>query len=243
MKFKNMEKDEIRDWVETFIGGGCGIIAIIAAIVEYKLGDNGAVAGLMKDVFGTAVVVVLLFMAMPKRKPRNLAKILEEKVEAWGFSNAPMIFKTEGFVCAKEGKYTQGFVLLQNPSKYLTLLDLDKNNPEWHTYANYTSKQTGKFLDFPPYEEMVSKSFDVLFVLEQKHFKDKEDIKDIIDNIIKAIENRFKKEVANEIIEVRRIGNSEKFTVEFKSKISNKKEVEFLISVVDYILSLVKVIA
>ena len=243
MKFKNMSSDERKDWIETFIGGGCGVIAIVAAIVEYMLGDNGAIAGLLKDVFGTAVVVVLLIMAMPKRKPKRLSELLEEKVEKWGISNAPMIFKTEGFVCAKEGKYTQGFVLLQNPSKYLTLLDLDKDNPDWHVYASYTSKQTGKFLDLPSYEEMVSNRFDILFVLEQKHFKEKEDIKQIITNMINAAENHFKKEIAAEKIKVKRVGNSEKFTVEFTSAIGNKNDIDFFISVVDYILSLVKVIA
>lgn len=243
MNFKLLSAEEKRDWIETFIGGGCGIAAIVAAIIEYVLGDNGAIAGMLKDVFGTAVVVVLLIMAMPKRKPKNLAKILEEAIEKWGTANAPMIFKVEGFVCAKEGKYTQGFALLQNPSKYLTLLDLDKDNPDWHTYASYTSKQTGKFLDLPSYEEMVTNGFDFLFVLEQKHFKEKEDIKQIVSNIIAAVETRFKKEVEEEKINVKRIGNSEKFTVGFTSPIANKKDIEFLISVIEYVLSLVKVIA
>lgn len=239
MKFKMMNTDEKRDWIETFIGGACGVIAIIAAIIEYKLGDNGAIAGMLKDVFGTAVVVVLLILAMPKHKPRNLAEILEEKVERWGMDNAPMIFKAEGFICAKEQKYKQGFVLLQNPSKYLTLLELDRTNPEWHTYASYTSKQTGKFIDLPSYEDMVSDGFEIMIVLEQKHFKEKEDIKDIIENIKKAVEKRF----GSDKIEIGRIGNADKFTVKFNSAISNRKDIDFFISVVDFILSLVKVIA
>ena len=243
MKFKNMGQDERKDWIETFIGGACGIGAIIAAIVEYVLGDSGAVAGMLKDVLGTAVVVILLIMAMPKRKPKNLEQILEEKVEAWGVSNAPMIFKTEGYICAKESKYTQGFVLLQNPSAYLKLLDIKKDSEEWHSYASYTSKRTGKFLDFPSYKEMVSDKFDIIFVLEQKHFKDKENIKEIIVDMTEAIEKHFDKEIADEKIKVKQVGTSEKFTIEFKSKINNKKDIEFLISVVDYVLSLVKIIA
>ena len=57
LKFKN--QDEKQEWIEVFVGGACGLIAIIAAIVEYCLGENGALAGLFKDVFGTAVVVFL----------------------------------------------------------------------------------------------------------------------------------------------------------------------------------------
>lgn len=34
MKLKNMNLDERKDWIETFVGGACGVIAIIAAIVE-----------------------------------------------------------------------------------------------------------------------------------------------------------------------------------------------------------------
>ncbi len=243
MFLKNMNSDEKKDWIETFVGGGCGVIAIIAAIVEYSFGENGAIAGMLKDVFGTAVVVVLLIMAMPKKRPKKLAEILAERVEKWGADNAPMIFKTEDFVCAKENKYKQGFVLLQDPPKFLTLLDLDKNNPEWHSYASYYSKRTGKFLDLPSYDEMVSNSFDVLCVLDQKHFTEKKDIKEIIVNIVAAIEKRFKKEIAAERIKVTQIGNSEKFIIEFATAIENKKEVEFFISVIDYILSLVKIVA
>ena len=239
MKFRNMNSDERKDWIETFVGGVCGVAAIVAAIVEYMLGDHGAVAGMLKDVFGTAIVVVLLIMAMPKRMPKNLAKILEEKVEEWGKENAPMLFKVDGFVCAKEGKYTQGFALLQDPRKYLTLLDISEDSEDWHTYANYNSKQTGKFLDLPSYEQMVSGSFEIMFVLEQKHFKEKEGIKETVGNLIDAIKNR----VDETKVKVNRVGNSEKFTLEFLSAIENKKDIEYFISVINYVLSLVKVIA
>ena len=239
MKFKEMTKEEKKDWIETIIGGIFGVAAIIATIFEYKLGDGGAVAGMLKDVFGTAVVVVLLIASVPPRKPVGLEKILEKRVEKWGIDNSPMIFKVEGYVCAKEQKYKQGFALLQNPLKYVALLGIEKDTPEWHTYAGYTSKQTGKFLDLPSYKEMVSGKFDVMFVLEQKHFKEKEEITTIIEDIINATQSRF----GEENIEVKRIGTSEKFTIKFLSAIKNKNDIDFFISVVDFVLSLVKVIA
>ena len=238
MKFKTMNRDEIKDWIETILGGVFGVVAIIAAIFEYKLGDNGAVAGLIKDVFSTAVVVVLLFAAVPPRKPKKMDKILEEKIEKWGMDNAPLIFKVENFVCAKEQQYTQGFSLLQNPTKYISLLDLKQGNPEWHTFADYHSKQTGKFLDLPSYKDMVSKEFNISFVLEQKHFKEKESISTIINDLVDSTNNRFEKSG----IEAKRLGNSGKFTVSFSSPIKNKKDIEFFISVIDFVLSLVKVI-
>lgn len=236
---KVMNEEEKKDWIETIIGGICGVAAIISAIAEFSLGENGSLAGMLKDVFGTAVVVVLLIMSMPKRKPKNLAGFLEEKVEKWGKANAPMIFKVEGFECAKEKKFTQGFALLQEPRKYLTLLDISEKSEEWHTYSNYYSKQTGKFLDLPSYNEMVSGGFEIMFVLEQKHFKEKEEIQETVGDLIKAVKNRVDEKRVN----VRRVGNSGKFILEFLSAIENKKDVEYFISVIDYTLSLVKVIA
>ena len=114
MKFLNMNTDERKDWIETFIGGTFGAIAIIATIVEFALGDNGAIAGMLKDIFGTAVVVVLLIMAMPKRKPKNVAVVLEKCVEKWGADNAPLIFKAEDYIQAQNSAQTQCFLLLQD---------------------------------------------------------------------------------------------------------------------------------
>ena len=239
MKIRNMNKDELKDWIETTLGGLCGVVAIIAAICEYLLGEQGAIAGMIKDIASTAVVVALLFAVMPTKKSKNLVNILENSVEKWGADNSPMIFKIEGYVCAKEQKYSQGFALLQNPTKYVSLLDMKQSDADWHTYASYTSKQTGKFLDLPSYEEMVADGFDVLFILEQKHFKEIEGIDEVIQNIADATQNRF----GEKNIKVHRIGKSEKFTIKFKSAIENKKDIEFFISVVDFVLSLVKVIA
>ena len=161
-----MITDERKDWIETFIGGACGVIAIVAAIVEYALGDNGAIAGMLKDIFGTLVVVVLLFAAMPKRKPKNLSDILEKAVEEWGENNAPIIFKTEEYVQAQNSSSTQGFRLLQDPKgDYITLVNknLTRNSEEWSKYAKYSKGNhlTGKFLDMPDYATMTTGAFEM----------------------------------------------------------------------------------
>lgn len=100
MNFKNMNTNERKDWIETFFGGACGVAAIFAAIMEYILGDNGAIAGLLKDIFGTLVVVVLLFAAMPKRQKFNFEEKLTSALDEWANANSNMIVRND----AMDGK-------------------------------------------------------------------------------------------------------------------------------------------
>lgn len=100
MDFKDMTDDERKDWIETFIGGACGVVAIIAAVVEYILGDNGAIAGMLKDIFGTLVVVVILIAAMPKRKKFSFEEKLAAALDEWANANSNMIVRND----AMDGK-------------------------------------------------------------------------------------------------------------------------------------------
>ncbi len=108
MNLKNMSVDERKDWIETFIGGACGIAAIIAAIVEYALGDNGAIAGMLKDIFGTLVIVVLLFAAMPKRQKLNFEERLTTALEEWMDNNSNMISRTLKMPKGQENDFGMG---------------------------------------------------------------------------------------------------------------------------------------
>ena len=242
LKFKN--QDEKQEWIEVFVGGACGLIAIIAAIVEYCLGENGALAGLFKDVFGTAVVVVLLLVAaMPKRKPKNLVGLLEQEVEDWGLSNAPLIFKAEGYQTAKNTPdKTQCFLLLQDPKEdYIPLVGkkLNKESPNWLEYAQYGGviKTTGKFLDMPSYADMVNKDFEIELILSQKHFKEMPEINSIIGDLESAINAHCDKRVrADKKVSTREI--------KLKcTRIQTKEDIYNLIDALDFIVSLVKVVA
>ncbi len=233
-----MDRIDLQEKVWGFI---FGVVAIIAAILEMIV--NGfsvaSVLGAIKDVFGTLVVVVvfyLIVMNRPKR-PKNITDILENMIENWGLDNAPLIFKTEGYVSAKDSEYTQGFVLLQEPKKYPLLAGLTPDKPNWIDYAQYKSpkKLTGKFLDMPAYNIMTSSAFNVLFVMEQKHFQDRE-IDEIIRNIINAIDRKY-----DDLLKVERIGNSAKFKIVYK-QICTVDDIEFFKDSLDFVLSLVKVV-
>lgn len=231
------------DFTEKVIGGVLGAIAIVAAVMEMILGGFTAesIVAAVKDIAGTLVVVVLLvaFVKSLPKKPKNLSEILEKSVEDWGFDNAPLIFKTEGYVAAQNSAYTQGFVLLQNPKNYIALANqkLNRDNPEWKKYAQYGSgKLTGKFLDLPDYHTMISADFDMMIVMEQSHFQNMPEIDAIVDDIVAAIHAWGKSAVHAE-----RIGKAKKIRLSFR-KIVSVQDVDFLVDMLDFALSLVKVI-
>ena len=239
MNFKNMGQDEKKDWIETFVGGACGVIAIIAAVVEYVLGDNGAFAGMFKDIFGTLVVVFLFVAAMPKRKPKDLDNILKEEVEKWGLDNAPLIFKAENYQTASGSSFVQGFVLLQDPTKYPSLVGIVPESEEWHRFAKAgkENKTTGKFLSLPAYSAMVSDSFKVTFTMGQTHFKKKENMTDVFNDIVRAIRTKY-----NGYVDIKPMQSSLEIDMTYKA-IQTKEDVEQFVNSIDFVLSLVKVIA
>ena len=228
------------DFQEKFLGGIFGIIAIIAAIAEAIASGISAatIFAAIKDVSGTLIVAVLLitFLKQLPRKPKNLRERLEKEVELWGSKNSPLIFKAEGYVSEQSSEYTQGFVLLQNPEEYMRLSNLTPESSIWSDYAHYASKKTGKFIDMPSYEIMMSGDFKIRVVMKQSHFSKKEGIETIINDIISSINSRY----ANEF-EATQIGKSLSFTVSVKS-INTDKEMDRFIELLDYIVSLVKVV-
>lgn len=239
MNFNNRNSDERKEWIETFIGGACGVAAIIAAIAEYVLGDNGAIAGMFKDIFGTLVVVVLLFAAMPKRKPKDLAAILEERVERWGLANAPLIFKAENYQSAAGTNYAQGFVLLQDPTKYPSLVGIIPDSEEWHRFAKagQGNKTTGKFLSMPEYSTMITDSFKITFTMGQSHFKKKENMNDVFKDIVQAVKTKYQG-----YADIRPISSSFEMEITYKA-IQTKQDIDNFVDSVDFVLSLIKVIA
>ena len=116
-----MDKLEIKEKVW---GGIFGVAAILAAIAEMIAGgvSTAGVFGMIKDVTGTLVVVVILITFFSEnKKPQNIVEILETAVEAWGEANAPLVFKAEEYKAAQDSPYSQGFVLLQDPNRYVEL--------------------------------------------------------------------------------------------------------------------------
>ena len=227
-----------KDKIEIFVGGAFGIIAIIAAIIEFKIESISSMAGCIKDIAGTMVVVVLLFASI-KIKPSNLKGRLQAAVDDWGSDNAPLIFKTIGYIAESGTVYSQGYKLLQNPENYIKLVndDLSPQNPEWEKYAKYKSTVTGKFINLPSFEYMTKNDFDVLFVMNQHHFTagDK-DYRSLIEEIRNAFNKRYKS-----IGTAPPSQNSYELLIHF-NRITSKKDIDQFVDALDFVLSLVKVI-
>lgn len=227
------------------LAGIFAVVAFVAIVCEIAFGGftKESIAGGIKDLSGIIVDVLVLFVAASvfiKKKQKNIVSLLETAIDEWGNKNIPLVFKVEGYKQAQDSSYTQGFALLQNLREYIDVLDknLHPNHPEWSKYASYSSRLTGKFIDLPSYEMMTENSFDISIVMTQSHFKNMENFDTIFSSIRKSIENKYKG-----IIEIKNIGKEYKFKIFFKQAIQTQDDIDILIEVLDYTISLVKVIA
>ena len=228
-----------------FLAGIFAVVAIIAIVCEVAFGGftKESVVGGIKDISGILVDVLVLIIATSvfvKKKVSKITEVLEKSIEDWGKENEPLVFKVEGFKQAQNSIYTQGFALLQNPREYVSLLKINLNSehPEWLKYASYSSKFTGKFIDMPSTEVMTSGSFDICVVMNQTHFKNMSDFENTFSDIIGCVNNNYKN-----VVKASQISKELKFTVHFDQKIQTKDDIDTLIEVLDYIVSLVKVVA
>lgn len=222
-----------KDKIEIFFGGVMGIIAIAAAVIEHCTGSN--IAGCIKDVSGTLVVVAILFASI-KLPSFGLKGKIEESVEKWGLENAPLIFKAKNFVEAKNNTASQGFKILQNQedfTKYI-VIPMKKDDEEWDKLADYGNHKTGKFITMPSYDEMIQNDFVITVYTNQKHFEELPDFKANFSNLITACNNRYGRIATQH-------GNQFVFDLSFK-KIKNSEDIDKLIEVLDFVLSVVKVI-
>lgn len=234
-----MDKMEFQEKVW---GGIFGIVAIIAAIAEAIVSgvSVASVLGAIKDVSGTLIVAVLLitFIKQLPRRPKNLLEKLENEVEEWGKRNAPLIFKAEGYKAVQGSEYVQGFVLLQNPEEYISLLNIKPESSAWKDCARYgNGKGTGKFISMPSYETMVNSDFNIEIYMKQSHFINKEKFEETFAMIVESVNVRY----ANEV-EAKRNGKSFEFTVHVKKGINTDDDMQKFVEIMDYILSLVKVV-
>lgn len=222
---------EKKDKIEIFFGGAMGIVAIIAAIVEHYSGSN--MAGCVKDVSGTLVVVAILFASI-KIPSFGIRNKLEETVEKWGMENAPLILKATNWGATDGTK--QGFKILQGQKDFTDriVIPLNKDGEEWKKLADYNNKKTGRFIAMPSYDEMIANGFKITIYTNQTHFERLENFEDNFSNLILAINARYP-ECAT------RQGSQYIMDLSFE-KISNIDDIEKLVKVLDFVMSVIKVI-
>lgn len=227
------------------LAGIFAVMAFVAIICEIIFGGftKESIVGGIKDITGILVDVLVLIVATSvfvKKKSKDIVYILDESIKKWGNDNVPLVFKVEGFKQAQNSEYTQGFALLQNPREYVKLLrmNLTPSHPEWSRFASYSSKETGKFIDMPSAETMTNGSFDICVVMNQTHFKNMPDFENAFINILECVKDNCQNGV-----EAFRVGKELKIKIKFENKIQTKDDIKVLTEVLDYIVSLVKVVA
>ena len=118
-----MDKLDFKEKVWGFI---FGIIAIASAVAEMISGGISwsAFWGMLKDIASTAVVIVVgyAFINSIPKKAKDATGKLETAVLEWGMNNTPLIFKAENLRTPQNSNYTQGYLLLQYPDKYVDLV-------------------------------------------------------------------------------------------------------------------------
>ncbi len=227
MNFKNMSVDERKDWIETFVGGAFGVIAIIAAIIEYALGDNGAIAGMFKDIFGTLVVVVLLFAAMPKRKKFNFEENLTAALDEWAKANSNMIVRND----AMDGKGKNDTVA----PWYGMGMKTDMND----FYRDVsTTRQAGWFVRLPAIKEenYNKENIRINFHLNKETFFGRGS--ELADDALKVefdkLSNLFAQFISRKFASyASAAGKNDMLTVEIKHPIKTEEDIERLIDIIN----------
>lgn len=127
-----MKKFIERIGMETLVGGICGVIAVIAAIVSTILGgiDSASVWGCVKDVAGTLAVVVVLFMmikATKTKEPTGFDVEFDKKMDEIILRYKPIVTKD-----ADRDFYNLsrdiGALFTQSPTSPVRFLEVDREN-------------------------------------------------------------------------------------------------------------------
>ena len=166
------------DLKEKILGGIFGVIAIISAIVE--MFANGisisTVAGMMKDVFGTLIVVVLFVMVVKSLIPRKYKQSFEERLKSaldkWQQENKNMIL--EGYHIETDSKKYYNFDLRTNVKNFYQFVyeKADELTPDEQTDNKVKSGKKGWFVRLPAIEEQNynKQNIEILFKLNRSTF-------------------------------------------------------------------------
>lgn len=168
-----MERDE-KLW-----GGILGIVSILAAIAEMLINgiDAASVAGTIKDISGTLVVVVLLvaFLKSLPKTPQNFRELFEADMNEIEQAYAPLIVKYVPKDTARESVKSKS----ENVIRYDILSSVD---------ALFGKEQTDHLRLFELNAEKPEKMY---FYIREKFFGKPFDAKEIAENISGRLQSKF----------------------------------------------------
>lgn len=218
--FELFKEEDGFDSIDKVLGGIFGIIAIVAAIVEMALGGLtiDAIVAAIKDISGTAVVVVLL-IAFVKRLPRpakNVRESIEFEMEKVEQSYAPLIRKAVVKETDNDAKKTK----LGKTIRYEIAKDVNALFGKESTYIRF-------------FDTQAEKPTEIKFAIRKAFFGDTLERPFLPGQIANRLMGYMEKNHADS----RFIYTADKdggfVLVTFDSPVEKDKEVEELISIVD----------
>ena len=85
---------------------------------------------------------------------------------------------------------------------------------------------------------MTNGKFDISIVMAQSHFKNMPDFENAFSGIVECVNENYR-----DVLTAYPIGKEYKFKIEFKQEIKTQDDINAFVDVLDYIVSLVKVVA
>jgi hypothetical protein len=176
----------------------------------------------------SALVMFLAIRSIIKNTPQNIKQELESAFKNWEADTRPLIFKVSDF--EEKEKYKICYAILSNPNDFL---DLPQNlSIEWEAkLMTKNSKQSGKFLSLPSFDEMIEDDFNMEFhFIDSSYIEEKSEMKNLVSKTIKCISGRF--------LSIRATPKgSNDFSIDY-NKILSKSDVGELIVFINFVIIL-----
>lgn len=226
---------------ETKIGGLFGIIGLIAIIVEVSLNgwSTSAIAGGIKDLAGTMVIVVLFLISAKNLIPKKQTFTYEEKMknalDQWQNNHLPIVNRKEEF---KDSKLR--YFMLTDPKKFFS----------YNKSTEIERVESGLFLEMPLINEQnyrFSRPTLVYYLnkgtfFDHIHNQDKEVLKQLLNPKYKSLRSLIMEFVSSkyskEYLEVHSDSDVKKFTVSFKEPIETDDDIKSYIDFLDVMVQL-----
>lgn len=208
------------DYIEKVIGGILGGIAIIAAFVEAAMAGFSvdAIVSAVKDIAGTAVVLILLVAFINEhKKAKGIRGSIERAMEKLEGGYSPLIreaFATETAGDAKKAK-------LERTVRYEIAVNTDAL---FATQCNNYCPFFDVDLDAPT---------SVDFYIRKKFFRDTPEAPFDAEAIFNKISQYMVRQHKNLSIEFKSDPSGGKATIRFQNSIKYEKDINDLISIVD----------
>lgn len=198
---------------ETLWGGIFGGVAIIAAILSLVLGEINAstIAGCVKDIAGTLIVVIVLFVAIKQLLPKKAGDfngVFEAEMKK-------LITKYDPLISRDEEYFSKGKIMYRIVPNFDSIFGEKPQNPV-------------KLFELEDNQNLKFSVTKTIFIGRSKDQDFKEQA-----NIISKITNKVEKTFSDKI---KCTNEKENFTIKFNAPLINKEDAILLAEIIDVVI-------